>query len=366
MHQLLFFILCISFVIQMFYFFYFYLRVLKNKKQKNKNYKEYPISIIISAKNEAHNILKFLPKILNQDYNTFEVIVINDASEDNTLQVLNNFSEQYTNLSIINIKKSSSAKGKKNALQKGIESSKYKYLLFTDADCYPTSNQWAKQIMLAFNKNTEIVLGFGGYENRKGFLNRLINFDTIFIALKYMSFAKAGFPYMGVGRNLAYKKSTFIKNNGFNSHKHILSGDDDLFIKEVANKNNTEIVISNNSKTKSIPNKTWKTFIAQKRRHLTTGVKYKVIHKFLLGTEVFSQLIFYISTILSLATQSAVYESITLYFIRLIILSILIYFFSKKINEKNNIIFIPIFEVLIPIINLFTAISNLFIKRRVW
>lgn len=350
----------------MFYFGYFYLRVfIKKDKQQGKYLKE-PISIIISVKNEYENLKLFLPKVLNQDYHSFEVIVINDASEDDTLSILKEFSEKYNNLKIVNVDVNSLGKGKKSALRKGIEASKYEYLLFTDADCFTTSDKWAESIMSAFTEETELVLGYGGYEDDISFLNKLIRFDTVFIALRYMSYAKAGIPYMGVGRNLAYKKSTFLKNNGFNSHKHIISGDDDLFVSEVANNINTEVVINYDSITKSIPEKTWRDLLKQKRRHLTTGVKYKAIHKILLIIEPFSQLIFYLTIAFSLFFKAFIFSAVMFYFIRLLILTLMISSFSKMLKEKRNIIFIPIFDVLIPLINLFASISNIFFKNRTW
>jgi len=366
MQNIIVYTLWVSFGIQIFYFAFFYFRVFIKKNKPQGKYSNEAVSIIISAKNEYENLKLFLPKVLNQDYHTFEVVVINDASEDDTFKILNEFSEKYSNLKIINIDINSLEEGKKNALTKGINASKYEYLIFTDADCYPTSNKWVESIMNTFAEETEIVLGYGGYETDKNFLNKLIRFETVFIALKYMSFAKVGIPYMGVGRNLAYKKSTFIRNNGYDSHKHIISGDDDLFIREVANKKNTTITLNKNSFTKSIPKKKLKSFLHQKRRHLTTGIKYKILHKILLGTEVFSLLIFYLSIVFSFLLQSIGIIAYMLYFIRLILLIIILLSFSKILNEKVNTFFIPIFDVLTPIINLYSSLSNIFIKTIKW
>jgi len=355
--------LWITFIIQLFYFVYFYFRLIFSPKNNQLKNIDKGVSIIISAKNEAENLKNFLPKILKQNYQNFEIVVINDASEDDTLKVLNEFAEQNKHLKIVSIKE---GLGKKNAITKGIETSKYDYLLFTDADCYPISNNWIKSMMQKFNNKTEIVLAYGAYESKKGFLNKLIRFDTQNIALKYLSFAKAGFAYMGVGRNLAYKKLLFYKNRGFNSHKDILSGDDDLFVNEVANKKNVAIVTSFDSITKSIPKKTWKELLHQKRRHLSTGVKYKFSHKILLSFEVFSSLFFYLSFIYLLIAQTFVYQVLILYLFRILALTFISIQVSKVLNEKRNTIFISIFDVLIPLINLYAFISNIFIKKRTW
>lgn len=351
-----------SFSIQIFHILYFYSRILFKNSKSNGKLNE-AVSIIISAKNEAENLKKFLPKILNQNYLKFELVIINDGSNDDTLNVIKSFAEKYKNITIVNINESL---GKKNAITKGIEASKYEYLLFTDADCYPVSKNWISKIMQTFNNNTEIVLAYGAYEKQKTFLNKLIRFETLFIAIKYMSYSLAGIPYMGVGRNLSYKKTSFIKNGGFNSHKNILSGDDDLLVQEIANKKNTSIIIDKESYTKSIPKKTWKDYFIQKRRHLTTGVKYSFLHKFLFATDEVAKLIFYISFLLLLFFKVFGFELIIIYFIRMFLLIFISCFVSNSFKEPINLFFFPIFDVLIPIIALTALISNLFNKTNTW
>ncbi len=358
--------LWISFAIQIFFFVYFYIRVLfKNKKNKSLSLNK-PVSVIISAKNEETNLKDFLPKVLNQNYPLFEVVVVNDMSNDGTEDILNSFSQKNKNITIVKIDKNLKEKGKKNALTAGINASKYEYLLFTDADCYPVSKNWIKSVMSSYKEKTEIILAYGAYEKSLGLLNKLIRYDTLTIALKYMSFANAGLPYMGVGRNLSYKKSVFLKNKGFQSHKHIKSGDDDLFVNEVANKTNTEIVIDYESVTVSVPKKTWKEFIKQKKRHLTTGFFYKNVHKLLFGFESASVFFFYFSILYFLFLKSSIFLIVLLYFIRLGFQVITDILFSNKLKEKKNLIFIPIFDVLIPIVNLYAIISYKFTKETEW
>ena len=128
---------------------------------------------------------------------------------------------------------------------------------------------------------------------KPGLLNKIIRFETFQSALQFFSFALAGLPYMGVGRNLSYKKGLFFQVKGFSSINHIPSGDDDLFINKVANKKNTAIVIDPGAITLSEPKKKFGEWIRQKTRHYTTAKYYKPVHKFLLGLYSFSQFIFY-------------------------------------------------------------------------
>jgi len=271
----------VSLNVLLFYYLFFFLKLNKKSISKLDFYK--PISIIICAKNEADNLKKCLPKIFKQDYPEFEVVVVNDQSSDATESILKKFKKFYPKLVIVTIDEHIKHwPGKKFALTLGIKTAKHEYLLLTDADCLPNSSNWAKQMSSNFN-NSEIVLGFGGYKKRKGLLNKIIRFDTFNVAKQYLSYALAGFTYMGVGRNMAYKKSLFFENKGFAKHLHIISGDDDLFIQEVSNNDNVSVEIVTNAHTTSTAIESWKDWIYQKRRHFTTAPLYKAKFKILLA-----------------------------------------------------------------------------------
>ena len=252
-----------------------------------------PVSVIICAKNEANNLRKFLPSILNQKYTDFEVVVVNDCSEDETELVLAELKLEFPHLYYTNIPLDRKfSHGKKLAVSLGIKAAKHEHMVFTDADCKAESNLWLQEMMEGFtNPSKEIVLGFGGYEKRKGFTNLLVRYDTFFAAIQYLGYALSGKPYMGVGRNLAYKKSLFNKNNGLQSHMHIASGDDDLFISETANKKNTAVVIHPEAHTTSVPPFSLRKWKDQKSRHLTTATHHKKSIQFSLILEICSRLI---------------------------------------------------------------------------
>lgn len=255
-------------LIQLLYFFLFFIRLAFYKVKEERTNENLPISVIICAKNERDNLLQFLPEFLNQDYPTFEVIVVNDHSVDDTEDVLKAFTMQYKQLKVVNVPDNDRFYGsKKFALTLGIKAAQYEHVLLSDADCKPASRNWIKW-MSNYAAKKKIILGFGAYEKQKGLLNKLIRFETFFTAIQYLSFTLSKIPYMGVGRNLAYEKELFFKNKGFSTHQHILSGDDDLFINEVANKYNTQIVIHSEAHTVSIPKPTFKLWVRQKKKTL--------------------------------------------------------------------------------------------------
>jgi cellulose synthase/poly-beta-1,6-N-acetylglucosamine synthase-like glycosyltransferase len=217
----------------------FYLGVLGKfafyKPQPSVKQKQEPVSVIIAARNELENLQKHLPAILNQDYPEFEVVVVNHCSWDASQQYLEELQQQYKHLKVSQlIEQEKYPTGKKFALTIGIKAAKYDQLIFTDADCEPAGNQWLSLMESRFTSQKEIVLGYSPYYKKGGILNLFDRFQTFVTGIFYFSFALAGNAFMGVGRNLAYRKEVFFRHKGFASHQHIMSGDDDLFINEAA------------------------------------------------------------------------------------------------------------------------------------
>ncbi len=355
--------------IQVFYYLFFYARIIFAGKTKE-NKPEKAMSVIICAKNEAENLEKFLPKFLNQKYDKFEVIVVNDASQDNTEEVLVKLRDKYKKLYFTSIESNRNfSHGKKLALSIGIKAAKNEILVMSDADCYPASENWLSEINNSYNENSNLILAYGGYERKKGFLNKIIRFDAMFIALQYMTYAKAGIVYMGTGRNLSYKKELYESVKGFSSHYHIPSGDDDLLVNSAAKNKYTQTVFSKESFTRSLAKNTFKEYIAQKRRHLSTGKYYKFFHKFTLGTEIMSRFLMYLSFVILLAISINPIVYLYLFGIRFILQVIIISISAKKYNEKGLYFYIPFFDILLPLINIWILISNIFInqrKKRAW
>lgn len=242
-------------LIQLFYYWGIFSR-LAFYKFKNQARKTQAVSVVICAKNEYHNLKENLPIILEQEYPDFEVIVVNDVSDDETYYLLKVLSDKYPHLKIVNfVDNVNFFSGKKFPLTIGIKSAKNDIILLTDADCKPHSMKWIEQMQEQFHSGTEIVLGYGKYKEEPSFLNKIIRFDTLQIAIQYLSMALAGKAYMGVGRNLAYRKNLFYRQNGFINHYKVKSGDDDLFVNAAASDKNTKIMISSDSHTISTAKK---------------------------------------------------------------------------------------------------------------
>jgi cellulose synthase/poly-beta-1,6-N-acetylglucosamine synthase-like glycosyltransferase len=328
------------------------------------------VSVIVCARNEQQNLQDYLHTLLTQDYPCYEVIVVNDGSEDDTQIILERYALQCKQLYTTFVPRDARVlSSKKLALTIGVKAANYDYLLLTDADCRPHSRRWIREMMSGFvNEQTEVVLGYGAYFEKKTLLNSLICYDTLFIGLQYMGMANAGYPYMGVGRNLAYKRDTFFKNSGFRGMLGEIAGDDDLFVNKVANKANTAVVCSPDSITWSAPKTTWKEWIHQKTRHLSVSHHYKQASKMRLGMEPMTRGLFYallIATAL-LGGGLAVGIAYGLWWLRLVMQLAIINTAAHRLGGRLFGIEIVAYDIILPLITLWLLFTKRFHKRRIY
>lgn len=322
--------------IQFFYYTWFFSRIAFYTVPSKTQSQHHPVSVIVCARDEDENLARNLPGVLVQHYpSTYEVVAVNDNSVDDSKYILQELKKTFKCLNVVELTQEAKLiSGKKYPLSIGIREAKHEILLLTDADCVPSSEHWIEKMQNAYGENTEIVLGYGAYHKAPGLLNKLIRFETFHTALQYLSYALAGTPYMGVGRNLSYKKDLFLRNKGFSSINHIPSGDDDLFINKVATGKNTAVIIDPEATTRSIPKTTWRRWLKQKSRHYTTAKFYKPKHKFLLGLYFITQFAFYPL----LAAAIIIYDwrlAISVLLVRLITQGIIFYKAMKKMDERD-------------------------------
>lgn len=353
--------------IQLFYYVFVFGKFAFLKPQKSTP-KRIPISMIVCAKNEEENVKKFVPILAEQDYPDFEIILIDDASSDETLEVFEAFEKQYSNIRLVKVENNEAFWGnKKFALTLGIKAAKKEYLLFTDADCYPASKDWIKEMSSQFTLHKTIVLGYGAYDKIAGsFLNKIIRFETMLTAVQYFSWAKMGRPYMGVGRNLAYKKEEFFNVRGFMDHMKVRSGDDDLFINQASKGSNTTISYSPESFTYSMPKTSFKEWFTQKRRHVSTAALYKSFDRMQLGVFYVSQLLFVILPIILLVFQYQWIIVVSLIGFRYLFAWLTLGFSAGKLKEKDVMYWFPVIELTLIFTQLNIFLTNMFSKPVHW
>ena len=361
--QLLF---AVTALIQFYYLINFYLRLaLYKPAERHQNYP--PVSVIIAARNEYDNLLANLPFILEQDYPEFQVIVINDSSWDDSGLVLEGFKSQYAHLYVITrLEHDRFEGGKKLAVTLGIKAAKHNRLILTDADCKPLSRQWLKTMAGSVQEADQIVLGYSPYRKEPGVLNAFIRFDSLLTAMNYLGFALAGRPYMGVGRNLSYSRDRFFEIGGFRRHYSLASGDDDLLVNELASKENTVICIEKDAVVESLPEQSWKHFWRQKKRHLTTGWKYKKEHKFLLMLQSLGLLLFVISTVILIANQVWLIAVISVVLLRILTQITIFRQSAKWLGQRDLVFLAPFLEIFVLIFSTCVHIANVSTKQTTW
>jgi len=343
-------LLLLTVFVQLYIHFRYLFSVLYIPARPSQDQQTLPVSIIVAARNEAHNLPDLIQALCHQTYPLYEVIVVNDRSTDDTFNLLFQKELLHKHLSSIHIDQVLTAVSpKKHALSLGIAKSKYDWLLFIDADCLPASPIWIEKMMQARNAKTEIVLGISPYKTTKGegraLLNAIVHYETFYTILQYIGFAIGGKPYMGVGRNLLYNKQLFVKSNGFGRFQGVVGGDDDLFVNNIATAMNTAVCLDERGYTYSLPPTTWQSWVRQKTRHLSVGKHYKLVDKFWLGLLHASQGLGWVLCLYNLYNLPALF----IWGIRCAIVWIAYSLIIKQLQlkmPKNNI---PYFDFIFPL-----------------
>lgn len=344
------FLLCIA--IQLGYVLYFFTHIFSLSRKKKPYTPVKPVSVIICAHNEAEQLRANLPSIFAQRYTNdagnslFEVIVVDDRSDDDTQAVLREMKNLHSNLRVVEIKADEPRKypGKKNALNKAVELARYDLLLMTDADCTPTSPSWLQLMVQPLHKGREVVAGYGKYTTGDSLLNSFIRWETVHTFLQYSSYARAGQPYMAVGRNLACTRNAFLKAQASPQWSKLPSGDDDLLIRAAGHKRNVSVVANPAAFTLTKAKQNVGDWIKQKQRHLSTGKYYKFIVKTLLAQYGFSHALMWVSLVLLLFTPHWG-EVLAIFLMRSIVYWVVWQRTACLLQEKKLIRFFPLFDI---------------------
>jgi glycosyltransferase involved in cell wall biosynthesis len=356
-------------LIQVYYFMHRLIQVNRITAKTILSDQDYdiPVSVVVCAHDEEENLRRLLPLIFRQNHKNFEVVVVNDRSNDHTYDFLLELKCHHDNLKLVKVDQTPvHVNAKKYALTLGIRAAKNEHILLTDADCTPSSDDWITFMVKDYDEETDFVLGYSPYQESKGFLNSFIRFETLFTGIQYLGAAMKGRPYMGVGRNLSYKKSLFVNKKGFNKYLKVTGGDDDLFVNEHANKLNTKIMVGGSVNVKSIPKKTLSAYFRQKIRHLSVGKLYKKRDKMRIGIIALSQIFFWVLLIVLILYRYELYYILGGYILKLVIFTLLFYQAGKRFGDKINLWLMPLFDFLWFIFYLVIGTRALFTKKVKW
>ncbi|MCU0397075.1 MAG: glycosyltransferase [Cyclobacteriaceae bacterium] len=352
--------------IQILYFCLFILTLRKRRPAPSGEIIQ-PVSVIVCAHNEVENLRELIPLLLNQDHPQFEVIIVNDRSSDGTYDYLLQASAGNDRLKVITVDHlPDRMHGKKYGITLGIKKAQHEIVLLTDADCRPATRQWIRTMSQQVRPETDFVLGYSPYEKRSGLLNLFIRFETLLTGIQYISFALLGLPYMGVGRNLAYRKSLFLKVKGYTDTMSITGGDDDLFVNKHALGKNTVVCVNPDALVYSIPKSTLREYYGQKVRHLSAGKYYKTRHKVLLGLFSFSYLVTWICALTLVVIKIDLEWVLSLMVIRISLFCLTIQVAANRFGHKFEVWFVPVLEFVFMIYYLSTGWVALVTKKVQW
>lgn len=358
---------CLAWIVQLIYMLRYFLPVARYRAGAEED-RPVPVTVVISARNEEKNLMEHIPVIMEQDHPEFEVIVVNDSSWDDTGTILKALELRYPKLRVIHLdEEKQNMQGKKFALTLAIKAAKYEHMVFTDADCQPASASWLRRMASGYTEGKELVLGFSPLTRKPGWLNRIIRYDTLLAGMQYIGFARRGNAYMGVGRNLSYKKELFFRVGGFRSHYRLASGDDDLFVNQVATRKNVSVVAEPEAHTFSAPKTTWKDWFAQKRRHFTTAPFYRAEHRNLLGLWPFSFYLLIMAGIASCVVNAGLWIVGGLLLGRYLVLIATLQAACKRLNQSADLVWLaPFLEFHLHALHVGLYFSNLLRKPQKW
>ncbi len=364
--MILFVLFCLCIAVLLFYHAYFHLRLFRYAPMVFQKH-HVSVSVIVVANNEFENLQRLVPSILAQEYPDFELILVDDRSYDGTYEYFKAFSSTEPRLKFLRVDEVLEAfNTKKFALTLGIKAAKNEYVLFTDADCMVNSPKWISYMVSSFYAPKKIMLGVSPYLPAKTFLNQIIQFETGMTAMNYLSYALAGVPYMGVGRNMAYQKRLFLESKGFHPYNNVNGGDDDLFMQKVMTGENVAICLEKDTFVYSTPKTTWLEWFEQKKRHYSVSKFYTKKSKILLGLFHSSYLLSYILFFILLFSQEFRLYSFAIFLVRLILFWVLGAKLLNRLASRAEWYLFPFLEIMHSITVVLLGLLGLKAKRIKW
>lgn len=352
-------------LVQLIYFWGIFSR-LAFYREKNKNEAINPVSVVITANNQYVDLKDHLPAFLSQDYPHFEVVVVIDNSNDGSDELLGDLSREYSNLKIVELhQKLNWFSGRKFPLSLGIKSATHNLILLSDPTCLPENPNWIREMLAAYSPEKEIVIGYSTYKTSSS-INKWLRFTAFYDALLYVSMAISGSPFKGIGKNLSYSRNLFYKHKGFSSHYVISAGDDELFVNKTANKSNVAVQVNAQSRILQIQKISFGKWLLSEKSRLKIRRYFKFRDRVLIGSFSFSSLGFYALFISLLILRAPLIVTGSIFALRFISQMLIFGFVQKKLSEKKLLLFSPLFEIFLIVIDFFIWISLFFKRKNKW
>ncbi len=367
------FVFCFFLLIQLFFYWIIFARfAFHTPKSVSYPEEEEGVSVVLCVKNEAHWLKRYLCSVLEQNYSNYEVIVVNDNSDDETDSILKEYQTKYPHLKPINISTNQvNVLEKKMSLAIGIKSAKNEIILITDVDSAPKSSNWVREMAKHYLTEHYVVLGYAGYERKDSALNTLIRYDNTHTAIRYFSHALAGQPYRGNARNLSYPRSLFLSNYNYILLYNSQVRDEDLFVNQIVTKKNTAIEYSKEAQIVSQQRQfTFHDWLEYKRLSERKGKYYKPKSAFLVGLYNFTGFFLYVSLIVAVVCLHSNMEyllvTIGLFMVRLVSQWIIFGKCIHKLDEHALISKIPLLDIFFMFVIPILEVDKFLYKQKKW
>ena len=343
-------------LIELLYYYVIYARFSFTKKKSQKYMYQPPVSIVMVAKDAAGVLLRTLPKFLNQQYDNFEVVVVDDNSQDDTRLLVVEYQQQYRNLKLVELDTAvTTIRGEKFAISMGVRCATHPYLVITDPEYAPTSTHWLEKMAGNFENDRQIVLGYSTFEKKRSPFNRLLHFDNLVGAMQYFSLAQIHSTYRGDIKNLGITQQIFTQQRGFASHNHIRYGEEDIFISRAADRSNTAIEFSPDAVTVLQRNVRFNKWLDHKQGLYYTRHFNSLKNRLLLGTCAVVNLLFYVGLVLAIVFSigNVLLLSVTagIFAVKVLSQYLVFGFAAKKLNERQVIPGLLVYDLIFAVLN---------------
>ena len=202
--------------------------IFRLKKKSNSN--NLKATVIVPFRNEGENLIRCISSLLQQEFDEsrFEIILVDDNSTDNYLDLIKDFLK----LPEIKLIKLEGASGKKRAIEAGINSSQKEIIVTTDADCFH-SKLWLKALVESFDDKTGFVAGKVVYSNAKNIFEELQEIEFASLVSIGAAFIGNKIPLLANGASCAYRKELFFRVGGFHDNLNLVSGDEEFLMQKI-------------------------------------------------------------------------------------------------------------------------------------
>ncbi len=324
------------------------------------------VSVLIAARNEEKNIEKLLQTIYNQTFpkELYEVIIVDDHSEDDTIIKVNNFINNHKDINIRLLKATS--EGKKKAISQALHNAENELIMVTDADC-ELNSEWIETVVAFYqDKKCKMILAPVLLSPANNLFEKMQVLEHLSLIASTAGSANIGFPVMCNGANMAYERISALEVENLRHDFNIQSGDDmfllEQFVKKYGSKN-VKFLQNKSAIVKTKACKNIKEFIRQRRRWVSKSKSY-TNSKIILTALV---VLFFNLSIVSLFLSAFFIPALWSLYILLTLLKFFIDFpilknITNFMNQGKILKWTLPLEFIYPFYAVFTAISGLLLN----